>query len=56
MFLQIELKMLESAQNLLHICQNETKEEKLREAVRTHKIKAEQLKQQVKDARGLWKQ
>ncbi len=44
--------MLESALNLLKVCQTEAKKDKLREAVRTHRAKAEQLRAQIKQTRG----
>jgi len=50
--LTIELKMLESAQNLLLVCQNETKMEKLRERMKTHQTNIEKLKQQIEEAKG----
>ena len=49
---QIELKMLESAQNLIKVCQNETKLDKLAEALRTHRVNSDRLRQQLKEAKG----
>ena len=51
-FIQIEQKMLESAQNLLVVCQNATKIDKLREAVKTHQRKIETLKQEIRELKG----
>lgn len=51
-FIQIEQKMLESAQNLLVVCQNETKIDKLREAVKTHQRKIETLRQEIQELKG----
>ena len=51
-FTQIEQKMLESAQNLLVVCQNETKMHKLRDAVKTHQRNVEKLKQQIEELKG----
>ena len=49
---QIEQKMLESAQNLLKVCQTEVKRDKLREAMRMHRAKIEQLREQISEIRG----
>ena len=52
---QIEQKMLESAQNLLKVCQTESKQEKLREAVRSHYANVRKLKRSIKESRGQWR-
>ncbi len=44
--------MLESALNLLTICQNEVKREKLKEAVQRHRARAGELREQIREARG----
>ncbi len=45
--------MLESALNLLTICQNEVKREKLKEAVQRHRARAGELREQIREARGV---
>ena len=49
---QIEQKMLESAQNLLKVCQSETKRDKLSEAVRNHYATVRRLKRMIKETKG----
>ena len=44
--------MLESAQNLLKVCRTEGKQEKLREAVRSHYANVRKLKRTIKETRG----
>ena len=49
---QIEVKMMESAQNLLEISQDEAKVLKLQEAVRAHQSNLDRIQEQLEQEKS----